>query len=70
MARVLPAHIHDTMMACSRKLFNAAQDGDMAYATASMTDTVSTLTFTLKLVLSDKQFQQAQKEWQHDPNSK
>ena len=70
MARVLPTHIQDTMMACSRKLFNAAQDGDMAYATASMTDTVSTLIFTLKLVLPDKQFQQAQKEWQYDSDGK
>jgi len=69
MTRVLPAHIHDTMMACSRKLFNSAQDGDMAYAIASMNDTISTLSFTLKLVLADKQFQQAWKEWQHDPNS-
>lgn len=66
MGRILPAHIHDTMMACSRKLFNAAQDGDVTYATSAMTDTVETLTFTLKLVLSDKQYQQAQKGWQHD----
>lgn len=66
MARILPPHIHDTMMGCSRKLFNAAQDGDMAYATSVMTDTVATLTFTLKLVLSDKQYQEAKKGWEHD----
>lgn len=34
-------------MACSRKLFNAAQDGDKLYAYSVMKDTIDTLTFTL-----------------------
>jgi hypothetical protein len=34
------------MMACSRKLFNAAQDGDIDYAFRVMKDTIETLSFT------------------------
>lgn len=35
------------MMACSRKLFNAAQGGDSDFAYSAMKDTIETLSFTL-----------------------
>lgn len=47
MARVLPPHAHDTMMACSRKLFNAAQDGDTDFGIAVMKTTIETLSITM-----------------------
>jgi hypothetical protein len=43
MTTTFPPHLHDTMMACSRKLFNAAQDGNTEYATAVIKQTIETL---------------------------
>lgn len=47
MSQIIPPHIHDTMMACSRKLFNAATDGDAIYAHSVMKDVIETINFTL-----------------------
>jgi hypothetical protein len=47
MSKVLPAYAHDTMMGCSRKLFNAASDGDTDYALAVMHRTIETLKITM-----------------------
>lgn len=47
MRRTIPPEVHDTMSACSRRLFNAAQDGDMDYALAVMKKTIETLSIAV-----------------------
>lgn len=47
MSKTLPPYAHDTMMSCSRKLFNAAQDGDVDFALAVMKRTIETLNMTI-----------------------
>jgi hypothetical protein len=43
----MPPYAADSMMACSRKLFNASQDGDVDYALAVMKTTIETLSMTI-----------------------
>jgi hypothetical protein len=47
MAKLLPPHVQDTMMACSRRLFNASQDGDVDFALAVMNKTIETLSIAV-----------------------
>lgn len=54
MPKVLPAYAHDTMMSCSRKLFNAASDGDTDYALAVMKRTIETLNITIAYITTQE----------------
>jgi hypothetical protein len=54
MSSLLPPHIADSMMAVSRKLFNASQDGDALFAESVMKQAISTLNHTLTLWEIDK----------------
>jgi len=53
MTKSLSPHVYDTMMACSRKLFNAAQDGNPDYALSVMKTVSETLTFTMSYVAQE-----------------
>ena len=54
MNKTLPPYAHDTMMGCSRKLFNAAQDGDTDYALAVMKRTIETLNMTISYLTTQE----------------
>lgn len=55
MSKTIPPYIHDSMMACSRKLFNAGVDGNPDYAIAVLRDALVTLQATLdQLVAHEK----------------
>lgn len=54
MSKVLPPYAHDTMMGCSRKLFNAASDGDIDFALAVMKRTIETLNITIAYITTEE----------------